>query len=52
MKIQIRKLTKSEALAYHICSWDDCFENSEWAIEGCFYCDRHKKEIEKLMEKH
>jgi len=53
MQLQIEKLEDdgiTHPLAKPTCDYGDdaCFEDSEWFVEGFFYCTKHKEKLEEM----
>ena len=51
MKLQIEKLSKKESFRSGSCSYANCFEMSEWLVEGFPYCTKHKEKLEEIAKK-
>lgn len=51
MKLRIEKLSEKESLRSGSCSYNDCFEMSEWFVEGFTYCTKHKEKLEEIAKK-
>jgi hypothetical protein len=51
IELQIEKLNEKQSFLFGSCSYDDCFEISEWFVEGFPYCTKHKEKLEEIARK-